>query len=564
MASLKPVADGFPRASETDWRRLAARGRDDGIDRLRTLSDDGIPIGPIHARGRGPVLPMRTPGRPWTVVQRIDRGDEPAVRRQANEAVRGGADAIELVFRSSPASYGRGIDVDVGTPVLRDLDRAIRIDAGEDTPGLVRACSGRADAAFDPLSTLAVRGSSAPADVAYAAIAALASPGGTSAVFAADGRLWHNAGASEVQELGIALASAVASLRHLAEHGCPAASTARRFGVTLAADSDQFLTIAKLRAARLLFARLAEVVSFDCRPPIHAETSWRMLARREPTMNMLRATTAAFAAATGGADSITVLSPMLPDAAFSARMARNTQTILRDESALYRAADPGAGSGAVEDLTGRLAAAAWGLFTSIESEGGLLAAIRSGAIGRAVATMRDARLAAVAQRAAPMVGVNVNVDPGTVPPPLEAPVEGKAVPVPSIRLAAPIEAVGTRIAEAGGRVALIGGATGDHGAGDALTALGFAVDPVRDVKDLAPHLPAIACVVVRGEEWTEAAETAATLRNAGVDIVLAAAAVGADVATSGFDALLTPTTDLVGIATELLDRVAERQEKEQG
>ena len=88
-----------------------------------------------------------------------------------------------------------------------------------------------------------------------------------------------------------------------------------------------------------------------------------MLSRREPTMNMVRATTAAFAAATGGADSVTVLSPLFEEEPFNARMARNTQTILLEESSLYRAGDPGAGAGAVEALTGELAAAAWELFT---------------------------------------------------------------------------------------------------------------------------------------------------------------------------------------------------------
>src|SRR5690606_32482270 len=114
----------------------------------------------------------------------------------------------------------------------------------------------------------------------------------------------HNGGATEVQELGIALASIVDSLRHLAEHGCSARDAADRLGIILSADADQFLTMAKFRAIRLLVARLGEVAGLGIRAPVHAETSWRMLGTREPTMNLVRATTAAFAAATGGADSI--------------------------------------------------------------------------------------------------------------------------------------------------------------------------------------------------------------------------------------------------------------------
>jgi methylmalonyl-CoA mutase N-terminal domain/subunit len=146
-----------------------------------------------------------------------------------------------------------------------------------------------------------------------------------------------------------------------------------------------------------------------------------MLGAREPMMDLVRATTGAFAAAAGGADAITVLPPMIADRAFAARMARNVQLILGEESSLARTADPGAGSGAVEALTAQLAAEAWGLFTRIEAEGGLAAAIRTGSILEAVATARDGRLEAVARRRIPLVGINVNVDPDAPLPVLTAP-----------------------------------------------------------------------------------------------------------------------------------------------
>ena len=316
-------------------------------------------------------------------------------------------------------------------------------------------------AAYDPGATIAARGSLArPIEESAAGIAALIDAmdrdSRSGIAFIADGRPWHDGGASEVQELGAVLASAVATTRLLGAHGVEPGRAFRRLGVALSADADQFLTIAKFRAVRLLFARLAEVIGLDLPPPpVHAETAWRMLSRREPTMNLVRATTAAFAAAAGGADSVTVLSPLFDEEPFNARMARNTQTILLEESSLYRAGDPGAGSGAVEALTGELAAAAWELFTRIEAEGGLIAAARSGSIQRHVAAMRDSRLDKVVRRQIPLVGVNVHVDRNAVIPavaPAPATAEGSdASLLRPVRLAEPFENLCARAIAGNGR-----------------------------------------------------------------------------------------------------------------
>jgi methylmalonyl-CoA mutase len=383
----------------------------------------------------------------------------------------------------------------------------------------------------------------------------------------ADGRLWHDAGATEVQELGIAAASAVASLRHLAGEGIATDLAWRRLGVRLAADADQFLTIAKFRAARLLLARIGEVAGLEGCPPIHAETSWRMLGAREPTMNLVRATTAAFAAATGGADAITVLSPMLDDERFSARMARNVQLILQDESWLARTADPGAGAGAVEDLTERLAAEAWALFTRIEAEGGLAAAIRSGSIIDAVATARDQRLEAVARRRIPLVGVNVNVDPEA---PAPAPAPGAEAPgddrrLRPVRLAEPLERLAAALAAAmaGERAVVIRtGKGGDPDIVDALAAVGIRTTAAGSVADVAAP-PRLACIVVGEDGAGPAEDAAAGLRAAGAGVILAAT-IGSPAAPAWCDAIVTPDCDLVSVFAGLLDRIADRPEKEHG
>ncbi|MGW1926800.1 methylmalonyl-CoA mutase family protein, partial [Streptomyces massasporeus] len=178
-----------------------------------------------------------------------------------------------------------------------------------------------------------------------------------------------------------------------------------------AATADQFLTIAKLRAARRLWARVAEV----CGAPDagaqrqHAVTSTVMMTRRDPWVNMLRTTVATLAAGVGGAESVTVL-PFdealgLPDA-FARRIARNTSTVLIEESHLARVVDPAGGSWYVERLTDELAHAAWEFFQVIERAGGQEAALRSGTIGERLAETWSARSRKLATRREPITGVS--------------------------------------------------------------------------------------------------------------------------------------------------------------
>ncbi len=174
---------------------------------------------------------------------------------------------------------------------------------------------------------------------------------------------------------------ALAYLRALEAEGAALDVARRMIFFRLSADADQFLTIAKFRALRKLWTRVEDACGLTPEPAfVSAETAWRMMARRDPHVNILRATIAAFAAALGGADAITVL-PFtaalgLPDR-FARRIARNTQLVLLEESHLAKVADPAAGSGALEDLTDQLCHAAWGLFRDIEAAGGIAAALAS-------------------------------------------------------------------------------------------------------------------------------------------------------------------------------------------
>jgi methylmalonyl-CoA mutase len=288
-----------------------------------------------------------------------------------------------------------------------------------------------------------------------ATIAALTNDGFRGPFAVADGRVIHNAGGSEAQELAFALASAVAYLRALEQSGLALQAAYDAIYFRLTADADQFLTTAKFRALRKLWARVASATGISAKPAIvTAETAWRMLTRRDAYGNILRSTIAVAAAGLGGADAITVLPHTatlgLPDA-FARRVARNMQLVLLEESNLARVAEPAAGSGAFEALTEQLCLAAWTQFQEIEHAGGAWAALESGLVQRNVAAVRAARQQAVACGKEILTGTNAYPDIAETPPavldvaPRAAASDDAATvtapPLLRLRLAEPFEAL---------------------------------------------------------------------------------------------------------------------------
>ncbi|KAA9148991.1 methylmalonyl-CoA mutase small subunit [Amycolatopsis acidicola] len=250
-----------------------------------------------------------------------------------------------------------------------------------------------------------------------------------------DGLPYHEAGGSDAQELGAAIAAGVAYLRALTEAGLSVDEAAAQLEFRFAATADQFLTIAKLRAARRIWSRVAEVAGAAPHGmKQHAVTSTAMLTQRDPWVNMLRTTVACFAAGVGGADAVTVL-PFdaaigQPDV-FSRRIARNTQAILLEESKLSGVIDPAGGSWYVENLTDALANAAWREFTELERQGGIEAALESGALGERLAATWAERSKRLATRKDPITGVSEFPDLAEKPverPPLPSTVDGGGLP----------------------------------------------------------------------------------------------------------------------------------------
>jgi methylmalonyl-CoA mutase len=227
-----------------------------------------------------------------------------------------------------------------------------------------------------------------------------------------DASVYHNAGADEAQELAYSLATGVAYLRALTERGLSVPDALGQLEFRYAASADQFATIAKLRAARGLWARVARECGAGDEHAAqrqHAVSSELMVTARDPWVNMLRGTLACFGAGVGGAHAVTVL-PFdaalgLPDG-FSRRIARNTQSLLVAESHLARVIDPAGGSWYVERLTADLARRGWELFTELERAGGLATALTSGAAGEALDRTWASRQRRLATRKEPITGVS--------------------------------------------------------------------------------------------------------------------------------------------------------------
>ncbi|HTN95535.1 MAG TPA: methylmalonyl-CoA mutase subunit beta [Nordella sp.] len=422
-----PLAAVFPAASESDWRKRvdAVLKGADFEQRLFSRTMDGIAIAPLYTSGEATQV-RRPEQTPWTVMQRADHPDAGKANAQALDDLNHGATGLNLVFADAPGARGFGLATLEPKNIARLLN-GIRIDAIDlrveagphgkaaatalaqwiDTqpvdPERLRLCFG-----LDPIGSGAALGRIDPdfANGLRQSVTALREQHFAGPFAEASGVVWHDAGASGAQELAFMLASGVAYLRALDtltdDH------LKRAVALTLAAGQDMFVTLAKFRAARLLWTRILAACGLATDAiTVAAETSWRMMAARDPHTNILRTTAAVFAAALGGADRITVLPFSLaqgfPDA-FARRIARNTQTILQEESQLWRVSDPASG-GYVEHLTATLCDKAWTLFKEIERQGGIVAAIESGHIASLIAEKRIERLAGIENKAETIIGV---------------------------------------------------------------------------------------------------------------------------------------------------------------
>ena len=436
-----PLAEGFPAAKLDQWRALvdkALKGAD-FEKRLVKRTADGLKIKPLYARGdalasTAGALPGYAPftrgTKPvsggWDIRTFHIESDPKAANAAILEDLEGGVTSIGLQVANGLAptkeALGAALDgvlLDVCPIVLvageHFFDAALAMTAVWDARG-IKPTDRQGSFGADPLGVLAMTGRlSESLDTALARAVALMKTTAASPrvqVMTADGVVAHVAGASEAQELAYMLSTLVAYLRAAEKGGLTPAEALPKINVALAADIDEFSTIAKLRAARRLIWRVADVSGAGdaaASVTLNCPTSYRMMAKRDPWTNILRTTIACTGAALGGADAIVVLPFTFalgkPDA-FARRVARNIQIVCQEESNLGRVTDPAGGSWYVENLTEDMAKKAWEIFQDIEARGGIAAALISGHVQDMIAKTAEARAKDIATLRQELTGVN--------------------------------------------------------------------------------------------------------------------------------------------------------------
>jgi methylmalonyl-CoA mutase len=457
-----PLADAFPAPTREAWLKLVDKtiGGADFDATLVRRTDDGLPIQPLYEAGTSaaPARPARAPHdseRPWDVRTLVAHPDPARANAEARADLEGGASSV--VFRLDPTGQA-GVAVGSAEGLARVLGdivlelASVAVEAGflgpqaADWLGAAAKSSpgARLEFGLDPLGAMAQAGSSpGPIEahlISAATVAArLAESYPKARLFLACGRVAHEAGGGEAIELGFAAASALAYAKALVRAGLSMDEAFARIGLGLAVDGDYFISIAKLRAARAIWSRIAGACGAFAPARIEARSSQRMIARRDPWTNMLRLTEAGFAAALGGADAVVL--GCFTDAlglptAFARRQSRNIQLVLMEESGLGRVLDPSGGAWCLETLTDELARAGWAAFQAIEAAGGAAAALASGHVAREVEAVRAQRQAAIAEGKIKIVGVTAYPNPGEPGVEVETP-GAHAVQGPSPRLPGP-------------------------------------------------------------------------------------------------------------------------------
>ncbi len=476
--------DEFPGPTADEWRAAAVASlAGQPFEKLISPSYEGIPIRPLYRRedtadltftgtvpGRSPFVRGATAAGNlaggWGIAQALNHGRQADFNRAPLAGLERGQTALTMLLDGPTRSGLDPTDAPfdavgrdgLSLAIFDDAEEALHgvhlsgvtlvVHAGASAVPLLALLAARQRhydrpsdelagcVAADPLGVLAEEGTlplslaDAYDHMAQAAHwAAGAAPDLATVAVRSD--IYHDAGANAVQELACSLATGVTYMRAMTARGLDAAIAARAIHWHVAIGGRFFTEVAKLRAARLLWAQVIEAFGAPTGDEsaalhIHARTARRNKTAIDPHVNMLRATTEALAAAIGGADTICVTpfdEPLGTPDDFSRRIAHNVQIILQEESHLTKLIDPGGGSYAVETLTDQLAHEAWALFQEIERQGGMAAALESGFVQSSVAAVADRRAAALAKRRDVLVGVNQFANPAEKPRPPAPPAD---------------------------------------------------------------------------------------------------------------------------------------------
>ena len=431
--AMTPLAEDFGAPDRNRWMALVEKTlKGQAFDEaLVTDTPDGIAIQPLYTVEDGVAvmrdLRARDVVRPWDLRMRLAHPDPRQTAAEALKDLEGGAASVLLAIDpSGQAGVAVGSTDDLAKAldgVMLDL-APVALDAGflgpkaADWLGALAKAAPNAPLNFhmDPLTAFAQTGGS-PGPIESHLVSAATVGARLSGTYAkaglmlATGRAAHEAGGSNTVELALMAASALAYAKALVRAGLTMDEAFARITLGVSVDGEYFTGVAKIRAARALWARITDACGVGALPArIEARSSGRMLTRQDAWTNLLRLTSAGFAAAVGGADAI-VLGAFsdalgLPTA-FGRRQSRNTQLVLMEESHLGRVADPAGGAWYLDSLTDQLARGAWADFQAIEAAGGVIKALESGLIADRVTKSRQSQEDAFADKSRKILGVTV-------------------------------------------------------------------------------------------------------------------------------------------------------------
>lgn len=451
------LADDFPASPKAEWLSLVEKTlKGQAFDEaLVSRTVGGIAIQPLYtdAPQNPRDLRARDATRPWDLRTVVAHPDPARANADILKDLEQGAASVLIridptgqngVAIASPEGLARVLD-----GVLLDL-APVALDAGFLGPKAADWLASLAKAApgapltfhMDPLSAFARTGASpGPMEshlVSAATVGArLLGIHPKASLMLASGAVVHEAGGGEAEELAVMTAAAVAYARALVRAGLSMEQAFGAITLGVSLDGEYFTSIAKLRAAKVLWARITGACGVSVAPTVEVRTSHRMLTKKDPWTNLLRLTAAGFAGAVGGADAIVMgayTDALGIPTTFARRQSRNTQLVLMEEANLGRVADPAGGAAYLETLTDQIARAAWSRFQAIEAEGGLIEALSRGVVAKAVTATRDAWLAAPRK----ILGVNAFPNAAETPAEVETPDPAAfALAVPELRIPGP-------------------------------------------------------------------------------------------------------------------------------
>lgn len=433
----------FSPVSKTQWvEKVEAELKGKPLDILQSRTPGGLTLRPLYTEddapqagstgvpGGFPYCRGTSPTGGWLVRQEYGDPRLEVCAGLIAEDLERGVEALWVTL--GPSRGCRVLTVADLDTLFASVDLAktsVHLEAGSDSLAVAAAFLALAEKrnhgvealrgalCFDPIGELASEGGlRGGLDARLAELRELAVWGHEHAAglrtVCVDANVYHESGASEVQELAWSIATGVEYLRQLVSAGLGVDDAAQKILFRFASSGEFFVQIAKLRAARWLWAKVVSAAGgglTSAAMQMHCRSSERTKARRDPWVNMLRVTAECTAAVLGGAQSVATLpfdAVIGPADELARRVARNTQIVLRDESNLDKVADPAGGSWFIESLTEELARAAWEQFRAIEAGGGLLSALKSGQLADELELVVGSERRRVATRHAPILGVS--------------------------------------------------------------------------------------------------------------------------------------------------------------